>query len=572
MTASAVLTYDDLPRKLNLASWFLDRRVEEGGGDRTALIVSDGAEHTYADVAALANRTGHILRDLGVRPEERVLIALSDGLEFVASWYAVLKIGGVVAEVYTFLQPKDYAYYLSYTRARVVVVDRETLEPMREAAALSGRPRRLLVVGVPEEELRDDEVSFERLVAGAPDALEPEPTTRDDIAIWKFTTGSTGAPKAAVHAVHDPIISFECYAKGVVGYREDDRVLPVPKLFFGYGRDATTLFPFGVGATGIVFPERSTPERLFDLIARHRPTILVQVPSMMRSMVAHPEAGAQDLSSLRLCLSSGEALPGELYRRWQERFGVEVIEGVGSSEAYHIYLSNRPGATRPGSAGEVVPGYTATLVDGDGREVADGEPGELHVRGESTALMYWNDHPRSKRTFAADLVRTGDLFQRDADGYFWYRGRADDLLKVRGIWIAPSEIEDRLLEHPDVLECAVVGVEDADGLSVPRAYVVLRDGDDATEETARALQDFVRDRLSRHKYPREIRFLDELPKAATGKLDRKALRTAHDTDRARRAAGAGRDGEREGLRCSTWSESTSAGRAPTASSWTTRGT
>lgn len=466
-----MLTYADLPRQLNLASWFLDRNLDEGRGERTALIVGDDAHHSYAEVAALANRTGHVLRDLGVRPEERVLIALSDGLEFVASWYAVLKIGAVVAEVYTFLQPKDYAYYLEYTRAGVVLVDRQTLAPVREAAAGSRHVRRLLVAGVPEEELGPGEESLDMLAASAPDELEPEPTTRDDVAIWKFTTGSTGAPKAAVHAVHDPVVSFECYARAVVGYREDDRVLPVPKLFFGYGRDATALFTFGVGAAGIVFPERSTPERLFELIARHRPTILVQVPTMMRAMVAHPSAGEQDLSCLRLCISSGEALPPDIHRRWEERFGLEVLEGVGSSEAYHIYLSNRPGAARPGSAGQVVPGYDATLVDAGGSEVADGEPGELWVRGESVALLYWNDHPRSKRTFAGDLVRTGDLFERDADGYFWYRGRADDLLKVRGIWVAPMEIESCLLEHPAVSECAVIGVEDEGGLTDRKSVV-----------------------------------------------------------------------------------------------------
>jgi benzoate-CoA ligase family protein len=522
--ADPVLTYDDLPRELNLTSWFLDRRLEEGRGDRTALIVGDDARHTYADVAKLANRTGHVMRDLGVRPEERVLIALSDGLEFVASWYGALKIGAVTAEVYTFLQPKDYAYYLKYTRARVALVDAVTLAPMREAAASSRHLRRLLVAGVPEEELRDGEESFDALVAQAPAELEPERTTRDDIAIWKFTTGSTGAPKAAVHPVHDPIISFECYAKGVVGYREDDVVLSVPKLFFGYARDAAALFTFGVGAAGIVFPERSTAERLFELIARHRPTILVHVPSMMRMMVGHPDAVRQDLSSLRLCLSSGEALPEELYRRWHERFGVEVIEGVGSSEAYHIYLSNRPGSVRPGSAGHPVPGYDAALVDGDGNEVADGEPGELLVRGDTAALMYWNEHAKSKQTFAGDLVRTGDLFERDADGFFWYRGRVDDLLKVRGIWVAPLEIEACLLEHADVVDCAVIGVEDSEGLTVPRAYVVLSDGASAAEETGRDLQAFVRSRLSPHKYPREVRFVPELPKTASGKLDRKALR------------------------------------------------
>jgi acyl-coenzyme A synthetase/AMP-(fatty) acid ligase len=298
----------------------------------------------------------------------------------------------------------------------------------------------------------------------------------------------------------------------------------VPKLFFGYARDATTLFSFGVGGAGVVFPERSTPERLFELIDRHRPTVLVQVPTMMNAMATHPEAAQHNLSSVRLCISSGEALPAELYRKWMDAFGVEVLDAVGSSEAYHVYLSSRPGRVRPGSVGELVPGYEAQLLDAQGAAVGIGEPGELWLTGESTALMYWNDHEKSKRTFAGDTVRTGDLFERDADGYYWYRGRADDLLKVGGIWVAPLELERALIEHPAVHECAVVGYEDA-GLVLPRAYVVVAEGSESGGQLADELKLFVRTRLSPHKYPRDVLFLDELPKTASGKLDRKALHT-----------------------------------------------
>jgi benzoate-CoA ligase family protein len=520
-----MLPYDEIPSNLNLASWFLDRNVEEGRAERTALVVGDDRRCTYGELATLTNRVGNVLLHLAVRREERVLIALSDGIEFVASWYAVLKVGGVVAEVYTFLQPSDYAYYLEYTQARVVLVDATTLSPMREARASCRWSGQLLVLGVDPDLLEEGEHSFDRLVAEAPEALDPAPTSRDEIAIWKFTTGSTGAPKAAVHLAHDPLVSFECYARGVVGYQPDDVVLPVPKLFFGYGRDATALFTFGVGAAGIVFPERSTPERLFELIARHRPTILVQVPSMMRAMVDHPSAGGQDLSCVRLCISAGEALPGELYARWRRAFGVEVLDGVGSAEAYHIYISSRPGAVREGSVGRVVPGYRATLVDADGTPVANGETGELWLEGESAAILYWSDHERSKRTFAGDLIRTGDLFARDGDGYFWYRGRVDDLIKVRGIWVAPMELELCLLQHPKVAECAVVGVEEEGGLTVPRAYVVLHSGAPSTGDAEGELQAWVRARLSPHKYPRQVRFLGELPKTGQDKVDRRALRT-----------------------------------------------
>jgi len=507
--------------RFNLASWFVDRNLEAGRGDRAALLCGERAV-TYAELAALVNRAGHVLRDLGVRQEERVLLALADGVEFVATWYAAQKIGAVTAEVYSFLPPKDFAYYLDYTRAGVIVVDATTLDRMREArAALRDRPwpRTLLAVGVREHDLRDGEASFDALVAGAPQTLDPAPTTRDDIAIWKFTTGSTGMPKACVHRTETPLRSFEHYARDVLGIRADDVVLPVPKLFFGYARDLAALYPFGVGAAGIVFPERSTPERVFELLARHRPTILVNVPTMIRAMLETPEA---DLSCLRLCTSAGEALPEDLHGRWLDAFGVELLDGIGSSEAYHIYISNRPGSARPGTLGEAVPGYAARVVDDEGRELPDGETGRLWIEGDTTALMYWNARASSVRTYAGDVVMSGDLFARDADGRFHYRGRADDLLKVGGIWVAPQEIERCLADHPDVAECAVVGYDD-DGLEKPRAFVVLRAS--ATAD-AGALQAHVKATLSPHKYPRDVRFVDELPRTGSGKVDRRALREA----------------------------------------------
>jgi len=484
-----VITRADLPEELNLASWFVDRNVEEGRGERTALI-GPGGKTTYAELAGLVNRCGNLLLEQGVRAGDRVLLVLGDSVEFVALWYGAQKIGAVTAEAYTFLQPKDYAYYIEYTDAKVVVVDESTEPVIREVAG----DRQVLFVG---PEFLDD----------VSDRLEPAATTKDDICLWKFTTGSTGRPKGAVHPVHSPVLSHEWYAREVLAIREDDVVLPVPKLFFGYARDLTALYPFGVGGAGIVFPERPTPDRLFGLIAEHRPTILVNVPTMMAQMIDHPEAAAQDLSCLRLCTSAGEALPRDLHDRWLEAFGVEVLDGIGSCELYHIYISNRPGRARAGSTGELVPGYEA--------EVA--ETGELLVTGDTAALFYWEDEEKTKRTFDGDTVHTGDLFERDEDGFFWYRGRVDDLIKVGGIWVAPAEIEHCLVGHPDVVECAVVGTPQ-NGLTIPRAYVVARR---PVEE--QALQSFVRERLSPHKYPREVVFLDELPKTPSGKLDRKAL-------------------------------------------------
>jgi benzoate-CoA ligase family protein len=503
----------------NVASYFVDRNLDEGNGDRTALI-TPGGQTSYADLAARVNRIGNALLGLGVQRGQRVLIALSDGIEFVATWYAAQKIGAVTAEVYTFLPAKDYAYFLNYTRAEVVVVDSVTVGRMREAAAGSDYPRHLLVIGADQVELRDTERDFAELVGQASDILDPAPTTLDDVAIWKFTTGSTGAPKACVLRARSPKLSFDWYAKGVLDIRPDDRVLPVPKLFFGYARDLAALYPFGVGAAGIVFPERTTVDVIFRLIAEHRPTILVNVPTLMSAMVAHPDAGKQDLSCLRLCTSAGEALPAELHRKWDNMFGVEVVEGIGSSEVYHIYISNRPGNIRRGSCGQVVPGYAARVVGDDGGEVPDGEIGILEVTGETVATGYWEDPEKSERTFHGDTVRSGDLFARDVDGFFYYHGRADDLLKVSGVWVAPSEIEHCLIGHEDVIECAVIGHE-FDGLVRPRAYVVLREG---VVGSVDELRDYVRARLSPHKSPHEILFVGTLPRTTNGKLDRRALR------------------------------------------------
>ncbi|HWD85324.1 MAG TPA: benzoate-CoA ligase family protein [Solirubrobacteraceae bacterium] len=509
--------------RFNLASWFVDRHVAEGRGDRVALYCGE-RRVTYAELSVEVARVGNVLRELGVRQEERVLLALRDGVEFVASWYAAQKLGAVTAEVYTFLPAKDLAYFLNYTRAGVVIVDTSTLAAVREAREMLGPdspwPRALLVAGARPEELLGGEGSYDELVAQASGELDPAPTRPDDIALWKFTTGSTGMPKACVHRTVTPYLSFHAYARGVLDIREDDIVLPVPKLFFGYARDLAALYPFGAGGAGIVFPERPTPELLFELAGRFKPTILVNVPTMIRAMLEAPS----DLSSLRLCTSAGEALPVALHERWTSRFGVELLDGIGSSEAYHIYISSRPGRVQPGRLGEVVPGYRARVVDESGLEVADGETGRLWVSGETTALMYWDAREKSVETYAGDTVMSGDLFARHADGFFEYRGRADDMLKVGGIWVAPQEIERCLTGHPDVADCAVVGYLE-DGLELPRAFVMLRSG--AVADPA-ALQSFVKGALSPHKYPRDVRFVDELPRTGSGKVDRRALRERAD--------------------------------------------
>ncbi len=517
-----MVRYEDVPERFNVTDYFLDRNLQEGRGARVALYCGDRAV-TYHELARLANRVGHVLRELGVDREDRVLLALADGVEFVATWYAVLKLGAVSAEVYTFLHAHDYAYYLSYADPRVVVTDSHTHVKVRDAAREVRFRGRILAVDV--QDLQPGEVDFRSAVAQAPDELRPADTTRDDFALWKFTTGTTGRPKAVVHCHYAPYLSFWNYAQEVIRYTADDVVLPVPKLFFGYARDCTALFPFGVGAAGVVFPERSTPERIFQLVDRYRPTLLIQVPTMIQAMVDHPEADRHDLSCVRLATSAGEALAPELYHRWKAKFGVEVVDGMGSSELYHIYISNRPSDVQPGSVGRPCPGYHAEVRDPDGTPLPPGEVGELWVWGETAGLMYWRDRGKSVRSFHGNWVRTGDLFRQDAEGRFWYQGRADDLMKVGGIWVAPLEVEQCLLQHPLVAECAVVPHEEG-GLVTPRAYVVLRDPQRAGEAVARELQEYVRAHLSPHKYPRQVYFVDSLPRTPSGKVDRRQLRSS----------------------------------------------
>jgi benzoate-CoA ligase family protein len=367
------------------------------------------------------------------------------------------------------------------------------------------------------------------LIRGAPDRPLMADTHRHDVAGWLFTSGSTGRPKAAVHFHEDFAFNIEHYAKGVLGIREDDVTAGAPKLFFGYATGTNLMFPFAVGASTALFSERSTPATVADVVERYRPTILTSVPTMIGKMLAdEKQRGARDLSSLRLVLSAGEKLPEALQTQWLERTGVEILDGIGSAELFHIYISNRPGRVRVGSLGQAVPGYDCRVVDPEGNELPRGEVGRLHVRGESAALCYWQDHEKSKETFAGDLVVTGDMFRVDEDGYYYYEGRADELLKVAGVWVSPNEIENCLLEHEAVAEAAVVGWCDDDQLVKPKAFVVPAAGHapaDASASTSLTvtLQQWVKTRLAPYKYPRWIDFEDELPRNDRGKVNRKQL-------------------------------------------------
>jgi benzoate-CoA ligase len=509
----------EFPERFQMADYFLYHNLEEGREGKTCLYYRDEA-YTYADAARMSNRAGNALRELGVRVEDRVLVVLPDCPEFVWTWFGANRVGGVITMVNPLLPADDYRYYLEYTRARVAVIHESLLENFAQASKDAGHLQNVLVVGEGHGRFH----SFEQVLRAQSDELTPADTHRDDIAIWLFTSGSTGQPKGAVHLQHDLPYNTECYAKGVLGVNENDLTVSVPKLFFGYATGTNLLFPFAAGGATALFSERSTPEKLFEMIERYRPTILTSVPTMINSMLAVPGAARKDLSSLRACLSAGEALPTELYRRWVETFGVEILDGIGSAEMFHIYITNRPGDVKPGSLGRVVEGYEAEIVDAAGHAVPTGEMGTLRVRGDSAALCYWQAHEKSKATFAGDWCKTGDQFHADAEGYYWYHGRTDDMLKVSGVFVAPAEIENCLLQHEAVLEAAVIGHDAGDRLVKPKAFLVLREGHTANEELAQSIKDFVKSHLALYKYPRWVEFVASLPKNDRGKIDRKQLK------------------------------------------------
>ena len=498
------------PDRLNAARYFLDDRVEEGRGDSVALRTDDGTL-TYEDVRVLSNRFGSALRDAEVRPEERVIVSMPDRPEFVGALFGVLKAGAVVVMVNPDLEPEALEPLCAYTGARAAVVGGPAGTSFRELAARTG----MAVLDV-------DDAAMAAAIAASAAELDPFPSHRDDAAIWLFSGGTTGRPKAVVQSHASYANTTELYGKGVLGLTGDDVTISVPKLYFGYALGSNLFFPFSVGGSAVLFEERCTAEALFARIARHRPTVLVNVPTMVNRMVSHAAAAEQDLSCLRLATSAGEALPPELHRRWDETFGVELLDGLGTAEMWHIFLTNRPGDVRPGTLGRVVPGFEVKLCDEAGQPVPDGEPGRLWVRGDSRAAGYWQEPEKTRDAFRGEWYVSGDMLRRDGDGYYVYCGRADDMLKVSGKWFSPGELEDCLLRHDAVKEVAVVGVADGQGLVKPVAFVVPVEGL-GRDALAGELQDFARRHLQPYKYPREVRVLADLPRTHLGKVDRGRL-------------------------------------------------
>jgi benzoate-CoA ligase len=503
------------------ASAILDDNLAAGRGDKVAIHVGD-ERYTYRQVAELANRTGNALRELRVEQEHRVLMLLLDTPQFPATFFGAIRIGAVPIPTNTVMQPADYEYFLNDSRAKVAVVSGPLFKLIEPIRANCKYLKHVVVVdggGAPGT------IDWKQWVEAASPALDPADTSRDDIAFWLYSSGSTGFPKGAVHLQHDIAVTVENYARGVLNMTEKDLCFSGSKLFHAYGLGNNMTFPYGVGASTVLFPGRPTPDALFETISRFHPTLFFSVPTMYAAMLAVPDAQTKyDLRSVRLCVSAAEALPAEIYRKWKENFNLEILDGIGSTEMLHIFISNTPRRVRPGSSGQLVPGYRAKLTDESGMEVPPGEIGDLLISGDSAAPFYWNKHEKSKHTMRGEWMFTGDKYHVDADGYYWYDGRSDDMLKVGGAWVSPIEVESALIEHPAVLESAVVGAKDETGLVKTKAFVVLKEGRTGSPELVKELQDFVKTRIAPHKYPRMIEFVTDLPKTVTGKIQRYKLR------------------------------------------------
>jgi benzoate-CoA ligase family protein len=512
----------DLPLYYNAVD-ILERNLAERA-DKIALY-SDARQMSFGEVSREANQVGHALSGMGVRRGESVALLALDGPDWVCSFFGILKLGAVAASLNTLLTGEEYAYILRDCRARVLIVEGMILPRLLEARADMPDLERIVVIGACNE-MPEGAVAYADWIAGQPTALTATETHRDDFCCLNYSSGTTGDPKGILHAHKDLPLTAQLWGVNVLGLEESDRTFAVAKLFFTFGTGGNLIFPWYVGASIVLYPG---PPRLADKVLEHiqnyRPTILYNAPTGYGMMLAMPDLCERwDLSSLRLCVSAGESLPAPIWQAWKERTGLDTIDGIGSTENYHIFLSNRPGDIRPGSSGKPFEGYALKIVDEAGAELPAGEVGNLLVRGETAALFYLHQYARSKEAFVGEWLNTGDKYRVDEDGYYWHSGRSDDMLKVGGIWVSPVEVESAVLSHPAVQECAVIGREDDRGLVKPEAFVVLGAGQAASDGLADLIIIHCRECMAEYKRPRWIRFVDDLPKTATGKIQRFRLR------------------------------------------------
>ena len=507
-----------IPRDYNAAYDLIERNLAAGRAARVAY-VDDSGQYTFGQLAERVNRFGSALRAMGLETEHRVLLALTDTVDFPTAFLGAIKAGVVPIAANTLLTTKDYEYMLADSRAKALIVSEPLLPQFASVIGKMPFLKNVIVSGS-----ASGHTSFRDVLDRGSPELAPAPTTCDDACFWLYSSGSTGMPKGTVHVHSSMILTAELYARGVLGVKESDVVFSAAKLFFAYGLGNALSFTLSVGATAVLMSERPTPASVFKRLKEKKPTLFFGVPTLYAAMLASPDFPAKETLALRLCVSAGEALPAQIARTWKERTGVEILDGIGSTEMLHIFLSNRPNDLRYGTTGKPVPGYELRLVDDQGEPVKPGEMGELQIGGPTSAACYWNNREKSRSTFHGRWTKSGDKYTQDKDGYYVYGGRSDDMLKVSGIYVSPAEVEAALVGHQAVLEAAVVGAEDENRLVKPKAYVVLKPGNSGDDALKAALQQHVKDKLAPYKYPRWIEFLPELPKTATGKIQRFKLR------------------------------------------------
>jgi benzoate-CoA ligase len=505
-----------IPRYYNAACDLIERNLQAGRAAKIAYI-DDRGSYSYGELAIRVDRFANALSALGLQMEQRILLCLLDGIDFPTAFLGSIKAGIVPIAANAALAAADYEHILADSRASAAVVSATVLPMLAPLLKQSRFIKHVVVSGTGA----DGHVTLDALLQNSPGHFEPAPTTCDDACFWLYSSGSTGPPKGTVHVHASLIQTAELYARAIAGYREDDIVFSASKLPFAYGLGNSLTFPLCMGATAVLMAERPTPQAILERLRRYRPTIFCTIPTAYAALLAHPQLPRAGELALRCCTSAGEALPADIGRRWRQQVGVDILDGIGSTEMLHIFLSNRPDDVQYGTTGKVVPGYEVRIVDEHGSPVAQGESGELQIRGPSCAMYYWNNRSRSRQTFLGEWIRSGDKYRQRADGYYVYEGRMDDMLRVSGQYVSPVEVESVLIEHDAVLEAAVVPKEDAEHLTKPCAFVVLKPGRSACEQE---LQLHVKQRLAPHKYPRWIWFVNDLPKTATGKIQRFKLR------------------------------------------------
>ena len=514
----SVEQHNALADQFNFAQYVLEQNISQP--NKTAYI-DDNGSLTYGELDHQLRSLAAALLQQGVMRDQRVLMVLQDSRDFPITFLAAMYAGCVPVAVNTLLTVDDYIYMLEHSRAAAVVVSDALLDTVQQAIAQAKhKPQLIIVSGATEPQLSGMHELADLVKSTAPLA-EPADTSPDDMGFWLYSSGSTGRPKGTVHTHGNPYWTAKLYGNEVLGISEDDVCFSAAKLFFAYGLGNGLTFPLCIGATVVLMAERPTPEAVFKRWVEHQPTIFFGAPTGYAGMLSSPLLPSRDQLSLRLASSAGEALPAELGERFTDHFGIEIIDGIGSTEMLHIFLSNRPGKVRYGTTGWPVPGYDIKLVGDDGDSVADGDVGDLYINGPSSALMYWANREKSNETFRGAWTKSGDKYIRNADGSYTYSGRSDDMIKVSGIYVSPFEVEATLIQCPAVLETAVIGVENDQGLTVTKAYIVLKEGASAEADELKA---FVKERLAPYKYPRQIEFIDELPKTATGKIQRFMLR------------------------------------------------